>query len=95
MATPPICRRGNCCKESAEMEAGPARPGQSSRRLLWGVIVAVVVVAIAGVGAILWLRSGEERVTVPDVVALSAESAETVLEAAGLVLGDVKRVRGR
>jgi beta-lactam-binding protein with PASTA domain len=75
------------------MEAGSSTPpGQSSRRLLWGVIIAVVVVAAVAVAAVLFLWPREERISVPDVVGLSTESAERVLEAAGLVLGDVKRV---
>jgi hypothetical protein len=78
------------------MEAGstPPAPQQSSRRgLVWGLIVAVVVLVIAGVAAVflLW-PSEEERVTVPDVVGLSTESAERVLEAAGLALGEVAGV---
>jgi beta-lactam-binding protein with PASTA domain len=53
------------------------------------VIVAVVVLAAARAAAVILLWPQEERVTVPDVVGLSTESAERVLEAAGLTLGDV------
>jgi hypothetical protein len=55
--------------------------------LLWGVIITVVVLA-ATVAAC----SSEERVTVPDVVGLSTENAERVLEAAGFAPGDVEYV---
>jgi hypothetical protein len=52
--------------------------------------VAVVVLAAGGAVAVVLLWPEEERVTVPDVVGLSTESAERVLEAAGLALGDVE-----
>ena len=78
------------------MEAGstPPSPGQSSRRgLLWAIIVAVLVVAAITIAAVLflWPRE-EERVTVPDVVGLSAEDAERVLMAAGLAIGETEHV---
>jgi hypothetical protein len=78
------------------MEAGatPPAPRQTSRRgLVWGPIVVVVVLAVVGVAAVLFLwPSEDERITVPDVVGLSTGSAERVLEAAGLALGDVEYV---
>jgi hypothetical protein len=56
------------------------------------VVVTLVVVAIAGVLAVVWLRSDEERIIVPDVVGLSIERAEQALDAPGLALGDVEYV---
>ena len=68
--------------------SGPATGGQGPRRgLLWGLIIAVVVLT-AGVAAC----SGEEAVTVPDLVGMELADAEEALSDIDLELGDVERL---
>ncbi len=76
-----------------EGERRSAAGGRGSNRgLLWGVIIAVVVLAAGGIAAVVVLWPAEERVTVPDLVDMNTDAAQRVLEAAGLELGDVERV---
>jgi len=76
-----------------EAKLGPATGRQGpSRGLLWGLIVAIVVLAAAGIAAVVVLWPAEERATVPDLVDMNTDAAQRVLEAAGLELGDVERV---
>ena len=72
---------------------GPTTGGQGSNRgLIWGLIIAVIVLAAVGIAAVVVLWPADERVTVPDLVDMDAGVAQRVLEAAGLELGDVGRV---
>ena len=67
--------------------SGPPTGGQgSSRGLLWGLIVAVIVLAAVVAGC-----SGEEQVTVPDLVGLEEAEARGVVNGLGLELGEVER----
>ena len=61
--------------------------GGSQRGLLWGLLIAVVVLAVGLAGC-----SGEEAVTVPDLVGMEEIEARDALSDADLELGDVERL---
>ena len=72
------------------MEAGsrPTTGGRGSQRgLLWGLLLAVLVLAAVVAGC-----SGEEAVTVPNVVGMEEIEARDALSDADLELGDVERL---
>ena len=61
--------------------------GGSQRGLLWGLLIAVVVLAVGLAGC-----SGEEAVTVPNVVGMEEIEARDALSDADLELGGVERL---
>ena len=72
-------------KEGWDMSNTYITQRQASRRaLLWGVIIAVVVLATTMAAC-----SDEERVTVPDVVGMEEAEAKEALTSAELELGEV------
>jgi beta-lactam-binding protein with PASTA domain len=77
-----------------EAESTPPVPQKSGRRGPgWVLIVAVVAVAVGAIAAVLFFwPENKERITVPDVVGLSTQSTERVLDAAGLALGDEQHI---
>lgn len=75
-----------------EGDTGSTVTRRGSRKgLLWGVIIAVVVLASAGVATLLLWPNGE-RVSVPDLVGMQQAEAKDALAEVGLDLGDIDRV---
>ncbi len=68
--------------------SGPTTPRKGTRRgLLWALLIAVVVLAASAAAC-----SGEEAVTVPDLVGLEETEARDALSDADLAIGDVERL---
>jgi eukaryotic-like serine/threonine-protein kinase len=69
-----------------ETTAEPERRGMSWGRLL---LIALAILAVAGVIGYLLFRGGTQQVLVPDVVGETREQAETLITGRGLTVGDV------
>ena len=68
----------------------PARSSAPKKRPVWPWLLAVALLAIAGLGVAAYMGAfGPKSATIPDVAGKSREEAQTILTAAGFVVGAV------